>query len=132
MSLDLKFLVVDDSAVMRKVIISALENKMDVLLSNVLQAVDGVEAVEKAAQNNDLTAILMDWNMPNKLGIDALREIRAAGNKTPIIMVTTEGEKTNVVTAIQSGANNYVVKPFNADDLCNKIRQSCGLVPTVG
>ena len=126
MNPNLKFLVVDDSAVMRKVIISALENKMGILPTNVIQAVDGVEAVEKAAQNSDITAILMDWNMPNKLGIDALRDIRATGNKTPVIMVTTEGEKTNVVLAIQSGANNYVVKPFNADDLCAKIKQSCG------
>jgi len=122
-----KFLVVDDSAVMRKVIMSALENKMDALPDNILQAVDGVEAVAKAAENSDITAILMDWNMPNKLGIDALIEIRATGNKTPVIMVTTEGEKTNVVRAIQAGANNYVVKPFNADDLCTKIKQSCGI-----
>ncbi len=126
-----KFLVVDDSAVMRKVIISALENKMGVLPTNVIQAVDGLEAVEKATQNSDITAILMDWNMPNKLGIDALREIRATGNKTPVIMVTTEGEKTNVVLAIQSGANNYVVKPFNADDLCAKITQACNATVAV-
>jgi two-component system chemotaxis response regulator CheY len=118
-----KVLIVDDSAVMRKVIMSALETKLSVTADNVSQAADGVEAVEKAKSQPDLDIILMDWNMPNKLGIDAVRDIRQLGIKTPIIMVTTEGEKMNVVTAIQAGANNYVIKPFNAEDLCAKISQ---------
>lgn len=118
-----KVLIVDDSAVMRKVIMSALETKLSVTTENVSQAADGVEAVEKAKSQPDLDIILMDWNMPNKLGIDAVRDIRQLGIKTPIIMVTTEGEKMNVVTAIQAGANNYVIKPFNAEDLCAKISQ---------
>lgn len=122
--MSLKFLVVDDSTVMRKVIITALQNKMDVLDENILQASDGVEAVDMATTQEGISVILMDWNMPNKLGIDAVRDIRAEGIKTPIIMVTTEGEKQNVVTAIQAGANNYVIKPFNADDLCAKIDQA--------
>lgn len=124
MNLNLKFLVVDDSTVMRKVIITALQNKMEVLDDNILQASDGIEAVDMATSHEGISVILMDWNMPNKLGIDAVRDIRAAGVKTPIIMVTTEGEKQNVVTAIQAGANNYVIKPFNADDLCAKIDQA--------
>ena len=119
----IKVLVVDDSAVMRKVIMSALENKLDVSPDNIVQAADGVQAIEKAKSEANLSVILMDWNMPNKLGIDAVRDIRALGIKTPIIMVTTEGEKMNVVTAIQAGATNYVIKPFNADDLCEKIKQ---------
>lgn len=122
--MDLKVLVVDDSTVMRKVIITALQNKMDVQDDNILQAADGVEAVEMATSHDGIGVILMDWNMPNKLGIDALRDIREAGVKTPVIMVTTEGEKQNVVTAIQAGANNYVIKPFSADDLCAKIDQA--------
>lgn len=121
-------LIVDDSAVMRKVIMSALESKLGVSAENVTQACDGVEAVEKAKTTPNLNVILMDWNMPNKLGIDAVRDIRALGIKTPIIMVTTEGEKMNVVTAIQAGANNYVIKPFNADDLCGKIQQCLAAV----
>jgi DNA-binding NarL/FixJ family response regulator len=61
--------------------------------------------------------------MPNMLGIDALKAIRAAGIKTPLLMVTTEGERTNVITAIQAGANNYLIKPFEKDDFCKIVSQ---------
>jgi len=115
----IKVLVVDDSAIMRKVIISAL-NAMNIDSDNVSQAEDGLQAV-KAASENQFDIILMDWNMPNMLGIDAVKTIREQGNKTPILMVTTEGEKSNVVKAIQAGANNYLVKPFNAEDLRERI-----------
>ncbi|MGE0201124.1 MAG: response regulator [Candidatus Melainabacteria bacterium] len=124
MSQDLKALVVDDSAIMRKVIISSLVNTLGFDANNIQQAEDGLqalEAVKDPARTFDI--ILMDWNMPNMLGIDAVREIRALGDKTPILMVTTEGERTNVVIAIQAGANNYLVKPFNAEDLRVKIEQ---------
>jgi len=119
MTLNLKALVVDDSAVMRKVIISALA-AMDIPETNISQAADGLEAVE-AVKNNTYGIILMDWNMPNMLGIDAVEAIRKMGDKTPILMVTTEGERANVIRAIQAGANNYLVKPFNADDLREKV-----------
>lgn len=118
---DVKVLVVDDSAIMRKVIIGILE-QIGVTKENVVEAADGEEGVQ-AASKNSLQLILMDWNMPKMLGIDALKAIRAAGNKTPVLMVTTEGEKQNVVTAIQAGASNYLVKPFNAEDLKEKIEQ---------
>ena len=115
----MKVLVVDDSAIMRKVIISIL-NSMDIPTEDIEQAEDGIQAVNKASASQ-YNIILMDWNMPNMLGIDAVREIRASGNKTPILMVTTEGERTNVITAIQAGANNYLVKPFNEGDLRDKL-----------
>jgi two-component system, chemotaxis family, chemotaxis protein CheY len=118
---DVKVLVVDDSAIMRKVIIGILE-QLGVTKENILEAADGEEAVQVAGKNS-LHLILMDWNMPKMLGIDALKAIRAAGNKTPVLMVTTEGEKQNVVIAIQAGASNYLVKPFNAEDLKEKIEQ---------
>jgi two-component system, chemotaxis family, chemotaxis protein CheY len=114
-----KVLVVDDSAIMRKVIIGALAT-LNIAAEWVSQAEDGVQAV-KSASENQYDIILMDWNMPNMLGIDAVKAIREQGNKTPILMVTTEGEKANVVKAIQAGANNYLVKPFNAEDLRDRI-----------
>ncbi|WP_303674860.1 response regulator [Vampirovibrio chlorellavorus] len=117
----IKVLVVDDSAIMRRVIMGIL-NSMNIANDNIEEATDGCEAVEKAA-SQQYSIILMDWNMPNMLGIDAVRNIRASGNKTPILMVTTEGERTNVITAIQAGANNYLVKPFNAEDLREKFEQ---------
>lgn len=117
----LSVLVVDDSAVMRKVIISAL-TAMNIDPANITQAEDGLQAV-KIVQEKEFSIILMDWNMPNMLGIDAVKAIRDLGNKTPVLMVTTEGERENVVKAIQAGANNYLVKPFNSDDLRTKVEQ---------
>ncbi len=114
----MKALVVDDSAVMRKVVIGALA-RADI--TDVDQAVDGQEAVEKVGQAT-YDIVLMDWNMPNMLGIDAVKEIRKNGHKVPIIMVTTEAEKSRVVEALKAGANNYVIKPFEPATIVDKIR----------
>ena len=114
----MKALVVDDSAVMRKVLIGALAR---VDITDVEQAADGQEAVN-AAKNADFDLVLMDWNMPNMLGIDALKEIRALGKTMPIIMVTTEAEKSRVVEAIKAGASNYIVKPFEPSTIVAKIQ----------
>jgi two-component system chemotaxis response regulator CheY len=119
---NLKVLVVDDSAVMRKVVIGIL-SQLQIEREQILEAADGEEGVQ-AALANDVGLILMDWNMPKMLGIDALKAIRAAGKQTPIVMVTTEGEKQNVLTAIQAGASNYLVKPFSAESLREKIEQT--------
>lgn len=114
----MKALVVDDSMVMRKVLIGALSR---VQINDIDQAVDGVEAVDYAAKNQ-YDVILMDWNMPNMNGLEAVIEIRASENKTPIVMVTTEAEKANIVTALKAGANNYVVKPFEPNVIIDKIK----------
>mgnify|MGYP006280500463 CR=1 FL=1 len=115
----MRALVVDDSAVMRKVLIGALQ-RADI--TEVDQAGDGVEAVN-AVEQHDYGVVLMDWNMPNMLGIDAVREIRAKGKKMPIIMVTTEAEKSRVVDALKAGANNYVIKPFEPATIVHKIQE---------
>lgn len=116
----MKALVVDDSAVMRKVLIGAL-SRADI--GDVDQAGDGLEAVRAVEGNlTGYGVILMDWNMPNMLGIDAVREIRARGCKTPIIMVTTEAEKSRVLDALKAGANNYIIKPFEPNAIVQKIR----------
>ncbi len=116
----MKVLVVDDSAVMRKVIIGALGQAG---IRDVAQAADGVEAVA-AVGKDTFDMVLMDWNMPNMLGIDALKEIRGGGNKTPVIMVTTEAEKSRVIEALKAGANNYIIKPFQADTITAKIEET--------
>ena len=118
----MKVLVVDDSSVMRKIIIQALGG-LNVTESDVTQAGDGSEAIALAVQGG-FDVILMDWNMPKTNGLEAVKAIRSAGAKTPIVMVTTEGEKTRVVEAIQAGANNYVVKPFEPGKLQEKVRAS--------
>ncbi|MBI5095379.1 MAG: response regulator [Candidatus Hydrogenedentes bacterium] len=114
----MKALVVDDSAVMRKVLIGALARAN---ITDVAQAADGKEAVE-AVMNDEFGLVLMDWNMPNMLGIDAVREIRAKGKTVPIIMVTTEAEKTRVIDALKAGANNYIIKPFEPATIVTKIQ----------
>ncbi len=115
----MKALVVDDSAVMRKILIGALSRAG---VTDVDQASDGQEAVA-AVGAAEFGLILMDWNMPNMLGIDAVRAIRAAGKTMPIIMVTTEAEKSRVLEALKAGANNYIIKPFEPDAIVDKIKQ---------
>ncbi|MCD6118441.1 response regulator [bacterium] len=116
----MKALIVDDSAVMRKIVINAIAQMG---ITDVGHAADGQEAVKEALSGNyDL--VLLDWNMPNMLGIDALKVIRAKGITTPVIMVTTEAEKSRILEAIKSGANNYVVKPFQPEHLIGKIKDT--------
>lgn len=115
----MRALVVDDSAVMRKVLIGALSRAN---INEVDQAGDGAEAVQ-AVQQNEYDIILMDWNMPNMLGIDALKAIREMGKTMPIIMVTTEAEKSRVLEALKAGATNYVIKPFEPNTIVGKIQE---------
>ncbi|HNT35611.1 MAG TPA: response regulator [bacterium] len=115
----MKALVVDDSAVMRKIMIAAIEKAG---VTDVVQAGDGQEAVD-AVSGNEFDVVLMDWNMPNMLGIDAVKAIRALGKKMPIIMVTTEAEKTRVIEALKSGATSYVIKPFKPESIVEKISE---------
>lgn len=114
----MKVLVVDDSAVMRKVVIGALEKGG---MSDVGQAADGQEAVA-AVMSEDYDLVLMDWNMPNMTGYEAVKAIRASGKKVPIIMVTTEAEKSRIIDALKAGANSYVVKPFKPETIAAKIQ----------
>ena len=118
----MKALVVDDSMVMRKVLIGALTQAG---ISDTDQAADGKEAIA-AVLKTDYDLVLMDWNMPNCLGIDAVKAIRAAGKKVPIIMVTTEAEKARVIEALKSGANNYIIKPFEPAAIVSKIKEVLG------
>jgi len=115
----MRALVVDDSAVMRKILINMLSR---VGITEVMEAADGVEAV-KAVDAGDYALVLMDWNMPNMLGIDAVRAIRANGKRMPIVMVTTEAEKSRVIDAIKAGATNYVIKPFEQAVIISKLQE---------
>lgn len=115
----MKALVVDDSLVMRKVLIRALSQAG---IDDVDQACDGREAVA-AVQKADYGLVLMDWNMPVKEGIDALRDIRALGKEMPIIMITTEAERPRIVEALKLGATSYFRKPFDPDLIASRIKQ---------
>lgn len=116
---DAKILTVDDMATMRKIIKSLL-NQLG--YTNVDEAENGKEGLYKIKQNRyDL--VLLDWNMPEMDGITLLQEIRKDPElkNIPVIMVTAEAKKENVLLAIQSGANNYIVKPFTAETLKEKM-----------
>ncbi|MCG8651462.1 MAG: response regulator, partial [Pirellulales bacterium] len=72
---------------------------------------------------NSFDLVLSDWNMPQMNGLELLKAIRATGSKVPLIMITTESEQARVLEAIQAGANNYLVKPFEQDVLMDKLQQ---------
>ena len=114
-----KVLLVDDSGVMRKIILRAL-NALGV--TDVVEAADGVEAME-AYNTETFDLVLTDWNMPNMNGLELLTAIRASGSVVPIFMITTESEQGRVLQAIQAGASNYLVKPFDQDTLMDKLQK---------
>ncbi len=112
-----KVLVVDDSATMRKIIIRSLNA---VGYTDIVEAGDGSEGL-LAFQRHAFDLVMTDWNMPNKSGIELTTDIRATGSTVPIFMVTTEGEKGHVLQAIKAGISDYLVKPFTADALREKL-----------
>ena len=116
----MKVMLVDDSKTMRNIQRGILTQ---LGYTEVEEAVDGQDALDKAAVfNPDL--ILLDWNMPNMDGITFVKHYRGAGKTTPIIMVTTEAEKSRVVEAIKAGVNNYVVKPFTPNVMGERIEET--------
>lgn len=108
---------------MRRIIINALVDH-GAASDNILEAEDGERAlVLWQAEGDEVGLALLDWNMPKMNGLDTLHLIRDIDKKTPIIMVTTHSEKTDVVSAISEGATNYIIKPFEVDTLIAKISQ---------
>jgi two-component system chemotaxis response regulator CheY len=116
----MRALLVDDSGTMRRILKTMLT---PLGFESVTEAADGAEAV-KNCRTLEYDLILMDWNMPNLTGIEALKQIRAAGSKAPVIMVTTEAEQARVLDALKAGANNYIVKPFNQVTIEKKVRET--------
>ena len=117
----MRILIVDDSSTMRR-IIGNVVMRLGVTKDNFEEAEDGVEAW-KLLESSQFDVILTDWNMPNMNGLELVKKIRGGGNhqKTPVIMITTEGGKGEVITALKAGVNNYIVKPFGADVLKEKL-----------
>ena len=116
----MKILLVDASPTIRNIQKNVLK-QLD--YSDVDEAEDGVQALERfKEQVPDL--MLVDWNMPNMDGITLVRKIREINKTVPIIMCTTEAEKSRVLEAIKAGVNNYAVKPFTTESLGEKIAQT--------
>jgi len=116
----MKVLIVDDSKVMRKVIIGVLDRLGIVDVDQVADGTEGVDLVAKV----DYDVVLMDWNMPKMLGIDAVRSIRAMGKKMPILMITTEAETERIIESVKAGAQDYIVKPFTPETLGKKLDET--------
>jgi two-component system chemotaxis response regulator CheY len=114
-----KFLVVDDFSTMRRIVRNLLK---ELGYTNVDEAEDGVAALSKLKGGN-FEFVVSDWNMPNMDGLDLLKNIRADPelSKLPVLMVTAEAKKENIIAAAQAGANGYVVKPFTAATLDEKL-----------
>ncbi len=116
----MKVLLVDDSGVMRKIIARGLNS---LWVDEVVEAADGVEALSKFGDGDGFDMILTDWNMPNMNGLEFVKAVRNDGHKLPIMMITTETEKSQVLLAIQAGVNDYLVKPFDQDTLQKKLER---------
>jgi two-component system chemotaxis response regulator CheY len=110
---NIKILVVDDFSTMRRIVKNVLKQ---LGFENLDEAEDGAQALTKL-KSGAYGFVVSDWNMPNMDGLELLKEVRKdpALKDLPILMVTAEAEKDKVVTAIQAGVNNYVVKPFTAE-----------------
>jgi len=121
----MKILVVDDSSTMRRIIVNTLAR---LGYKDVVQAADGAEAWDALQANPDVGVVITDWNMPNMNGLELVKKIRAQDKyKTvPIIMVTTEGGKKEVIIALKAGVNNYIVKPFTPQVLKEKLEGVLG------
>ena len=118
---NLKILIVDDFATMRKVIRNLLKQGG---FENVAEAEDGAAAL-KVLKSQPVDFVISDWNMPNMSGLELLKAVRADEELKglPFLMVTAEALKDNVVAAVKAGVSNYIVKPFTAEVLNEKIEK---------
>ncbi|MCK0768773.1 MULTISPECIES: chemotaxis response regulator CheY [Chromohalobacter] len=116
---NMSILVVDDFPTMRRIVRSLLK---ELGFNNVDEAEDGQEALNKLRAGG-FEFVVSDWNMPNLDGLAMLKEIRQddALSELPVLMVTAEAKKENIIAAAQAGANGYVVKPFTAATLEEKL-----------
>jgi two-component system chemotaxis response regulator CheY len=125
-----KFLVVDDFSTMRRIVRNLLK---ELGFTNVDEAEDGAVALAKL-KGGGFDFVISDWNMPNMTGIELLRAIRAdaALCKLPVLMITAEAKKENIIEAAQAKANGYIVKPFTAAVLDEKLNKILKTMEKVG
>lgn len=125
---NMSILVVDDFPTMRRIVRSLLK---ELGFTNVEEAEDGQDALNKL-RTGGFQFVVSDWNMPNLDGLEMLKQIRAdaALKELPVLMVTAEAKKENIIAAAQAGASGYVVKPFTAatlEEKLNKIFEKLGM-----
>ena len=117
----MRILVVDDFSTMRRIVRNLLK---ELRFSNVDEAEDGAIALQKL-QNGVFEFVVTDWNMPNMDGLQLLQTIRRSPNLNhlPVLMITAEAKKENIVAAAQAGASGYIVKPFTSATLSEKLQK---------
>jgi two-component system chemotaxis response regulator CheY len=118
---DMEVLIVDDAAAMRRILRGLLK---ELGFKNLREAENGQLAME-ALKKKKADFVVSDWNMPVMTGMDLLKAIRADDElkATPVLMVTAEAKQENIIAAVQAGVSNYIVKPFNAQTLQEKLNK---------
>lgn len=121
MDLSMTVLVVDDFATMRRILRDVLK---EIGFTKIVEADDGSTALA-VLKKSKVGLIVSDWNMPEVTGLELLKAVRGdeSMKNVPFLMVTAEGQKDSVVQAVQAGVDNYVVKPFTADTIKEKLEQ---------
>ncbi len=121
MDKNMKVLCVDDFATMRRILKNILKQ---LGFKNILEADDGLTALE-VMKSEEIDLIISDWNMPKMNGLDLLKTARGMEQykKVPFLMVTAEAQKQNVIEAVSAGVSNYVVKPFTAEAIEEKLEK---------
>lgn len=123
MALDknMKVLIVDDFSTMRRIVKNILRQ---LNFTNILEADDGSTALD-VLQREKIDIVVSDWNMPKMTGLELLKAMKSddALKHIPFLMVTAEAQQENIIEAVKSGVNNYIVKPFTAETLSQKISQ---------
>jgi len=123
--MNLRMLTVDDSSVIRKIIRGAAE----VLEFEILEAEDGLEALKVVEQyKGEIDLILLDWNMPGMDGLEVLKTLKSNEEycRIPIMMVTTESKKENIIEAVKAGVSHYMIKPFAMEEIMKKMLECLG------
>ena len=121
---NMKILVVDDFATMRRIVKNIL---VQLGFKNIIEADDGTSALD-ILQKEKVDLIISDWNMPKMTGLDLLKTVRGDANlaATPFIMVTAEAQQDNIIAAVKAKVSQYIVKPFTADTLAEKLTKIFG------
>ncbi len=124
MDLNMKVLIVDDFATMRRILRNILKQ---IGFTNIVDADDGNTAL-KELQKEKIDLILCDWNMPEMPRIDLLKTLKADEQlkDIPFVMVTAEAQKDNIIEAVKSGVSSYIVKPFTAETVSEKLNKVFG------
>ncbi len=117
----MKVLIIDDSGAMRLIISKALKSHVENI--EIDEADDGETAIPMLEEKN-YDIILVDWIMPNMNGIEFVKYARSIGIVIPIIMITTEGQKSKIIQALKTGINDFIIKPFKTELLIEKFEKN--------